>query len=424
MFSILTFILLVPTSYFLEGKPQPEPQGSRCSEFSDFGYFCVPFFQCDDDSNIITDGRTLFDPRVSDIDCNKEPEKSVATTSSCRKLTERCCFHPNYTDTCNNIKPTKKTNTNTGGNRNTNTNTNRNCGKRNPNGVLPTITALQLERDATKFGEWPHVCALLEKQQYKDQELKRFRCGASLIEGGVVLTAAHCLLQPSAIEPEALSVRCGEWDTGEEDQLPFQERDVTTVQIHPCYNNDNLHHDVALLFLRDKFQEEPHISPVCLPQPGTVWPGECVSNGWGKDKFGADGKYATVLKEVTLPLVDRTECQNLLKNTRLGPFFELDKSFMCAGGQDKRDTCKGDGGSPLTCELDGFQVQAGIVSWGIGCGEVGVPAVYTDVAAAACWIDGHVRCFYGDENSPSAFGFSSGVCPRRRCEDLDKIQCD
>ena len=57
-------------------------------------------------------------------------------------------------------------------------------------------------------------------------------------------------------------------------------------------------------------------------------------------------------------MVDSTECQKLLReNTRLGPFFELDKSFLCAGGQDGRDTCKGDGGSPLTCELDGSQVQ-------------------------------------------------------------------
>ena len=57
---------------------------------------------------------------------------------------------------CNkNIKPTVRNN--------------RRCGKRNPNGVSPTITALKLERDATKFGEWPHVCALLTKKQFEDK---------------------------------------------------------------------------------------------------------------------------------------------------------------------------------------------------------------------------------------------------------------
>ena len=36
--------------------------------------------------------------------------------------------------------------------------------------------------------------------------------------------------------------------------------------------------------------------------------------------------------------------------------------------------------------------QAGIVSWGIGCGGVGTPAVYANVASAACWIDSVVGC--------------------------------
>ena len=34
--------------------------------------------------------------------------------------------------------------------------------------------------------------------------------------------------------------------------------------------------------------------------------------------------------------------------------------------------------------------KAGIVSWGIGCGGVGTPAIYTHVAKAACWIDSQV----------------------------------
>ena len=34
--------------------------------------------------------------------------------------------------------------------------------------------------------------------------------------------------------------------------------------------------------------------------------------------------------------------------------------------------------------------KVGIVSWGIGCGGQSTPAVYTNVAEVACWIDAQV----------------------------------
>ena len=42
-----------------------------------------------------------------------------------------------------------------------------------------------------------------------------------------------------------------------------------------------------------------------------------------------------------------------------------------------------------------FYKKAGIVAWGLGCGEEGLPGVYADVAGAACWIDFAATC-YGD----------------------------
>lgn len=47
--------------------------------------------------------------------------------------------------------------------------------------------------------------------------------------------------------------------------------------------------------------------------------------------------------------MDRTDCQNRLRTTRLGTYFQLHSSFVCAGGEANRDTCRGDGGGPLVC---------------------------------------------------------------------------
>jgi secreted trypsin-like serine protease len=47
---------------------------------------------------------------------------------------------------------------------------------------------------------------------------------------------------------------------------------------------------------------------------------------------------------------------------------------------------KGDGGSALVCEVNGQYYVAGMVAWGIGCGEKGVPGVYINVPSYMNWI--------------------------------------
>jgi secreted trypsin-like serine protease len=49
-------------------------------------------------------------------------------------------------------------------------------------------------------------------------------------------------------------------------------------------------------------------------------------------------------------------------------------------------TLKGDGGGPLVCERAGSWYLVGIVSWGVGCGQPGVPGVYVKVSHYLDWI--------------------------------------
>ena len=91
-------------------------------------------------------------------------------------------------------------------------------------------------------------------------------------------------------------------------------------------------------------------------------------------------------QEVDVVVMSNYECQVRLQQTRLGHDFTLDSGSLCAGGQVDRDACKGDGGGPLVCQHRGLFHLAGIVSWGIGCGQRNVPGVYVNVARYSDWI--------------------------------------
>lgn len=62
-------------------------------------------------------------------------------------------------------------------------------------------------------------------------------------------------------------------------------------------------------------------------------------SGWGKDAFGPNGKYQSKLKEVDVSVLTQANCQTALRSTKLGQFFVLDNSFICAGGEAGKDAC-------------------------------------------------------------------------------------
>lgn len=215
----------------------------------------------------------------------------------------------------------------------------------------------------------------------------RYIGGGSLIHGSVILSAAHLFRR---IVPENLVVRAGEHDILDtQDDNKRQERNVTNIIIHEDLYVHALINDVALLVLDKPFELSEAVNTICLP-PQSVQTDDnlmCTVSGWGKNGSDRTGKYQATLKKVHIPIVERGKCERYLRKTRLGPFYNLNESLMCAGG-GRRDTCKGDGGSPLFCEIpydkDRFY-QTGLVAGGIGCGG-NVPGLYVNVAHFSQWI--------------------------------------
>ncbi|KAJ3667050.1 hypothetical protein Zmor_002459 [Zophobas morio] len=314
---------------------------------------CVPYYLCDN-GTINTNGENVIDIRIREDDCT---------------YLEICCQAKDVLEEPS-IRapdiPKKKA-----------------CGYRNPDGVGYRISG-DFDNEA-QFGEFPWVTAILHKGP---NDVKHaYKCGGTLIHPQVVLTTAHCIANGNSFV-----VRVGEWDTKTTQEfLKHQERKVVSAVLHRDYKPRLLHNDMALLFLESPVNLTEHINVACLPpKDSVVLSSECFVSGWGKDKFESDGVYQNILKKIELPVVERGKCQRDFRKTRLGRHFALHRSFMCAGGQEGKDACTGDGGAPLVCPIpdqeDRYQV-VGMVAWGIGCGTEGVPGAYADVAYLRNWVD-------------------------------------
>ncbi|XP_066975657.1 LOW QUALITY PROTEIN: serine protease filzig-like [Macrobrachium rosenbergii] len=257
------------------------------------------------------------------------------------------------------------------------------CGQRSASGLLGRVKTAHFVQGDTEFGEYPWQGAVLKRENADNL----YVCGATLIDDRHVLTAAHCV---DGLHPSILNIRLGEWDvSGQTEFYKHVEMRASGVYIHPDFYAGNLNNDIAVIRMEHPvdFSTNPHITPVCLPEKFAEFTYQrCHATGWGKDAFGSDGKFSQVLKEIEVPIIDDQQCQQMLRNTRLGAAFTLHEGNFCAGGENGKDTCKGDGGGPLVCSTTGGMQLAGLVSWGIGCGSPGVPGVYVKVSNYVDWI--------------------------------------
>lgn len=253
------------------------------------------------------------------------------------------------------------------------------CGVRHPNGIGYRLTGEK--SGSAQYGEFPWTLMLLKNSDLLGISKEVYLCAASLIAPDMALTTAHCVNNS-----DQYFVRAGEWDTSSVRELfATQTQKVAQVLVHEDYNIYH-HNNIALLKLEKPFEPDYNVQIVCLPPQISFDGAECFTGAWGKDKFD-QGVQQNILRSIEVPVVPHNKCQAAFRNTRLGPSFILDPSYMCAGGEENVDACTGDGGAPLVCPADSNRYyQVGIVAWGIGCGQRGVPGAYTDVTKFMPWI--------------------------------------
>lgn len=150
---------------------------------------------------------------------------------------------------------------------------------------------------------------------------------------------------------------------------------IDKIIVNENYNDDNKQNDIALLHLKSQVKLNEFIQLACLPSPGVSYP--TVRDiaawivGWGSTM--ANGPLSNQLNNVKIIVYNESKCDNVVVG--------LAKNWncqLCAGYTDGgRDSCQGDSGGPLFIKdivnNKAKFVQAGIVSYGEGCGEVNKP---------------------------------------------------
>ena len=206
-------------------------------------------------------------------------------------------------------------------------------------------------------GAWPWIAALLyanDSNVYSAQF-----CSGVLIDKSWVLTAAHCVQGMSA---QGIQVAVGAWDLT---AFTGSRTPVRSIRIHPQFSSTSLYNDIALV----------ELSVPSSIQPITLFSGESVDNtppsllgklvtvlGWGVADSTTSWYYPEILRQVSLPVVADSTCNDIYINPVL-------PSQFCAGYWEGKDACEGDSGGPAVVQVDGQWVHAGIVSAGVSCQE-------------------------------------------------------
>jgi len=264
----------------------------------------------------------------------------------------------------------------------------------------------------SKLGEFPWM-VLLRRDRPRNRIW--WHCGGALINKWFVITAAHC-------GPSIDHVRVGDFEIVDENTFNRDdgncryynsntERQCQKANLCFCEFKDpktdcviSRSKEVCSEEYQDIEVEKRMTHPsYTTTRSYTLHIGEQENNkgflrygkvvGWGQTYTDADDEIKIVStarqQKLKVPFVSNEECIEKFKD--FGANLENDLSIdkhLCAGGQEGKDSCKGDSGGPLIAQkstLDPF-LLVGVVSGGTSRCGIGAPGIFTRVTDYLDWI--------------------------------------
>lgn len=287
-------------------------------------------------------------------------------------------------------------------------------------GRFPYSVSLQLEE------------AIDNRENGQDELIDVHACGATLIAMDVVLTAGHCGYQELRLTngQEGNNINIGEKprqrfygaDVGAYNLQNGYSGTADTVDnllferliLHPNYTGYqpardgdselNLQHDVMLVKLYGGSDKQV----VRLHNPNTDSElelyEEMVVTGWGDTNpdYG-EPDFPDILHYASVKYIPNDVCDDFNGFTYVEgndqPLYfdytgKLSEDMMCAIDWGGQDACQGDSGGGLirlgSAGNGRDDVQMGIVSWGVACGDSDFAGVYSRISEHYDWIRDNV----------------------------------